>query len=93
MPGAAGEAAAALAEYRAVLPYYEGHRSGVADAARAFGVRHRIGNLLLAVGDHTAAREQLQRLLYDVERAYGPYHALSVELRRALDRQRQFHGG
>lgn len=88
-----GEAAAALAEYRAVLPYYEGHRSGVADAARAFGVRHRIGNLLLAVGDHTAAREQLQRLLYDVERAYGPYHALSVELRRALDRQRQFHGG
>lgn len=88
-----GDAAAALAEYRAVLPYYENHRSGGADAGRAFDVRHRIGNLLLAVGDHTAARLQLQGLLYDTERAYGPYHALPVELRRALDRQGQFHRG
>ncbi|MET7615839.1 serine/threonine-protein kinase [Streptomyces sp. NPDC005408] len=88
-----GEAAAALTEYRAVLPYYENQQSGGADAARAFDVRHRIGNLLLAVGDHTAAHQQLQSLLYDTERVYGPYHALPVELRRALDRQRQFHSG
>ncbi|MFF3454804.1 protein kinase [Streptomyces sp. NPDC002730] len=88
-----GEPAAALAEYRAVLPYYEDHRSGGADPARAFDVRHRIGHLLLAVGDHTAARQQLQGLLYDAERAYGPYHQLPVELRRALDRQQQFHSG
>lgn len=86
-----GEAAAALAEYRAVLPYYENKQSGGADAARAFDVRHRIGNLLLAVGDHTAARHQLQGLLYDAERALGPYHQLPVELRRALNRQQQFH--
>ncbi|MFI1397381.1 serine/threonine-protein kinase [Streptomyces sp. NPDC020681] len=88
-----GEAAAALAEYRAVLPHFENHQSGGADPARAFDVRHRIGNLLLAVGDHTGARHQLQALLYDTERVYGPYHQLPVELRRALDRQRQFHNG
>lgn len=86
-----GEAAAALAEYRAVLPYYENQQA--ADPARAFDVRHRIGNLLLAVGDHTAARRQLQGLLHDAERAYGPYHPLPVELRRALDRQQQFNSG
>ncbi|WP_327324061.1 protein kinase [Streptomyces sp. NBC_01210] len=86
-----GEPAAALAEYRAVLPYYENPQAP--DPARAFDVRHRIGHLLLAVGDHTAARQQLQGLLYDAERAYGPYHQLPVELRRALDRQRQFHSG
>ncbi|MGI5398449.1 protein kinase domain-containing protein [Streptomyces sp. CA-135486] len=86
-----GEAAAALAEYRAVLPYYENQQA--ADPARAFDVRHRIGNLLLAVGDHTAARRQLQGLLHDADRAYGPYHPLPVELRRALERQQQFNGG
>ncbi|MFF0064117.1 protein kinase [Streptomyces sp. NPDC005279] len=86
-----GEAAAALAEYRAVLPYYENQQA--CDPARAFDVRHRIGNLLLAVGDHAAARQQLQALLYDAERTYGPYHQLPVELRRALDRQQQFHSG
>lgn len=88
-----GEAAAALAEYRAVLPHYESRQSGGADGGRAFDIRHRIGNLLLAVGDHTAARQQLQGLLYDAERALGPYHQLPVELRRALDRQQQFHSG
>ncbi|MFI1017521.1 protein kinase [Streptomyces sp. NPDC020965] len=84
-----GEPAAALAEYRAVLPHYE-HDT---DPARAFDVRHRVGNLLLAVGDHIGARHQLEALLYDTERAYGPYHQLPAELRRALTRQRQFHGG
>ncbi|NWF29913.1 serine/threonine protein kinase [Streptomyces sp. PKU-EA00015] len=83
-----GEPAAALTEYRAVLPYYES-----ADADRALQVRHRIGHLLLAVGDHTAARHQFQALLLDAERAYGPYHQLPAELRRALERQQQFRTG
>ncbi|MFF0445569.1 protein kinase [Streptomyces sp. NPDC004609] len=82
-----GEAAASIAEYRAVLPYYQNG----GDPARAFDVRHRIANLMLAVGDHGGARHELQSLLYDAERTYGPYHQLPVELRRALERQRQFH--
>ncbi|WP_137988927.1 serine/threonine-protein kinase [Streptomyces vilmorinianum] len=80
-----GETAAALAEYRALLPFHE-HGT---DQARFFDIRRRIGNLLLAMGDHTAAHQQLQALLYDTERAYGPYHALPTELRRALTRQQQ----
>lgn len=86
-----GEPAAALAEYRSVLPYYENQPPGSPGAARSFDVRHRIGNLLLAMGDHTAAQHQLQGLLHDSERAYGPYHQLPVELRRGLNRQQQFH--
>ncbi|MGW5780493.1 protein kinase domain-containing protein [Streptomyces sp. NPDC003863] len=78
-----GETAAALAEFRAVLPYYE------RDQARAFDIRQRIGLLLLAAGEHTAGQEELQRLLFDAERVYGPYHPLPVDLRRALDHQRQ----
>ncbi|MCT4356505.1 serine/threonine protein kinase [Streptomyces sp. Je 1-79] len=80
-----GETAAALTEYRALLPFVE-HG---ADQARFFDIRRRIGNLLLAMGDHTAAHQQLQALLYDTERAYGPYHALPTDLRRALARQQQ----
>ncbi|MFI8767994.1 protein kinase [Streptomyces sp. NPDC053792] len=78
-----GETAAALGEFRAVLPYYE------RDLARAFDIRQRIGLLLLAAGEHAAGQEELQRLLFDAERAYGPYHPLPVDLRRALDHQRQ----
>ncbi|WP_369144647.1 protein kinase [Streptomyces sp. R44] len=78
-----GETAAALAEFRAVLPYYE------RDLVRAFDIRQRIGLLLLAAGEHAAGQEELGRLLFDAERAYGPYHPLPVELRRALDHQRQ----
>ncbi|MFB7270563.1 serine/threonine-protein kinase [Streptomyces sp. NPDC056244] len=86
-----GEAAAALAEYRAVLPYYENGQPGAAtDPGRAFGIRHRVAHLLLAVGDHVAAQQQLQSLLWDSERAYGAYHALPVELRRTLERQQRF---
>ncbi|WP_405854123.1 serine/threonine-protein kinase [Streptomyces sp. NBC_00090] len=80
-----GETAAALAEFRAVLPFYE---QGP-DPARSFDIRHRIGLLHLATGEHAAGQEQLQRLLFDAERAYGPYHPLPVELRRALEHQRQ----
>ncbi|MGX6748031.1 protein kinase domain-containing protein [Streptomyces xantholiticus] len=83
-----GRPAAALAEYRAVLPYYES-----SDRDRALQVRHRIGHLLIAVGDHTAAHQQFESLLYDAERAYGPYHQLPAELRRALERQQQFRMG
>lgn len=78
-----GETAAALAEFRAVLPYYEG------DPARAFDIRQRIALLLVATGEHAAGQDQLQRLLFDAERAYGPYHPLPAELRRALEHQRQ----
>ncbi|QGV80230.1 serine/threonine-protein kinase [Streptomyces ficellus] len=88
-----GETAAALAEYRAVLPYYAGSQSaGTDQGGRAFDIRHRIGHLLLAMGDHTAAHQQLQNLLYDTERVYGPYHPLPAELRRALDRQQRMRG-
>ncbi|MEV4946635.1 serine/threonine-protein kinase [Streptomyces sp. NPDC053755] len=80
-----GETASALAEYRALLPYVDGGT----DPSRAFDIRRRIGNLLLAMGDHTAAHQHLQVLLYDTERAYGPYHAVPTELRRALARQQQ----
>ncbi|GGT34913.1 serine/threonine-protein kinase [Streptomyces purpureus] len=84
-----GETAAALAEYRALLPY---HQAPGADPGRAFDIRQRIGQLLLATGDHTAGHHQLQNLLYDAERTYGPYHPLPGELRRALERQRQMRG-
>ncbi|MCX4731631.1 serine/threonine-protein kinase [Streptomyces sp. NBC_01363] len=88
-----GEPAAALAEYRAVLPYYENHRATGGDPARFFEIRNRIAHLLLALGDHVTARVQLQALLYDAERAYGPHHPLPVELRRRLDRQVEVRGG
>ncbi|MFJ2057906.1 protein kinase [Streptomyces sp. NPDC087908] len=78
-----GETAAALAEFRAVLPYYEG------DQARAFDIRQRIALLLVATGEHTAGQEQLQRLLFDTERAFGPYHPLPADLRRVLEHQRR----
>ncbi|WP_406058968.1 serine/threonine protein kinase [Streptomyces sp. NBC_01077] len=78
-----GETAAALTEFRAVLPYYEG------DPARAFDIRQRVALLLVATGEHAAGQDQLQRLLFDAERAYGPYHPLPADLRRVLEHQRQ----
>ncbi len=87
-----GEPAAALGEYRVLLPYYEnGYVSG-GDPARAFELRHRMAQLLLAMGDHGEAGRQSQALLHDVERVYGSYHPLVGEIRRGLDRQRQFGG-
>ncbi|MFE4590465.1 serine/threonine-protein kinase [Streptomyces laurentii] len=80
-----GEAGAALAEYRALLPFHE-------PGERAYDIRYRIGLLLLATGDHAAAAADLGALLYEVERAHGPYHPLAAELRRALDRQREMGG-
>ncbi|MEU5715501.1 protein kinase [Streptomyces sp. NPDC020403] len=88
-----GEPAAALAEYRALLPYYETTSGAViADHGRAYDIRHRIGHLLLAVGDHTAGRAQLEALLYDTERAYGPHHPLPAELRRQLTHHQGLRG-
>ncbi|MFE1574569.1 serine/threonine-protein kinase [Streptomyces fradiae] len=88
-----GQAAEALAEYRAILPYHESaRRQPGADPSRAFGIRHRIGHLLLTMGDHSGAHQQLQNLLYDTERTYGPYHPLAGELRRALSHQQQIRG-
>lgn len=88
-----GEPAAALAEYRAVLPYYENQYATNNDPARSYEIRHRIGQLLLALGDHAGARGQLQSLLYDTERMYGPHHPLPAELRRQLERQLKVRGG
>ncbi|WP_327710760.1 protein kinase [Streptomyces sp. NBC_00464] len=88
-----GEPAAALAEYRAVLPYYENQYATNNGPARSYEIRHRICQLLLALGDHTGARGQLQALLYDTERMYGPHHPLPVELRRQLERQLKVRGG
>ncbi|MDJ0460455.1 serine/threonine-protein kinase [Streptomyces sp. H27-C3] len=92
-----GEPAAALTEYRGLLPYYEnqyatGAPGTVDPTARAFELRNRIAHLLLAVGDHASAHGQLQSLLYDAERVYGVYHPLPAEVRRSLDRHQQMRG-
>ncbi len=80
-------------EYRALLPYHESSaRQPGGDPSRAFDIRHRIGHLLLTTGEHSAAHQQFQNLLYDTERVYGPYHPLPAELRRALHHQQQVRG-
>ncbi|MET9350143.1 protein kinase domain-containing protein [Streptomyces termitum] len=82
-----GDAAGALAEFRAVLPAFE--RDAAHDPGRAFDVRRRTGLLLMATGAHEAGRAELHRLLLDAERLYGPYHPLAAELRRTLEHQRR----
>ncbi|GAA2266911.1 protein kinase [Streptomyces ruber] len=78
-----GEPAAALAEYRVLLPYYENqYVSG--DPELSLDVRRRIGHLLLALGDRPAAHDTLARLLHDVERLRGPGHPLAADVRRTL---------
>ncbi|MGW1544050.1 serine/threonine-protein kinase [Streptomyces sp. NPDC002309] len=86
-----GEPAAALAAYRALLPYYENqYVSG--DPHLALDVRRRMGHLLLAVGDRAAAHDTLARLLHDVERTSGLGHPLAVEVRRTLQWLGQVRG-
>ncbi|GGY61028.1 serine/threonine-protein kinase [Streptomyces omiyaensis] len=87
-----GETAEALAAFRAVLPAFE--RGPAPDPARSFDIRRRTGLLLVATGRHAEGRAELNRLLLDAERLYGPYHPSAVELRRALEHQRQLglHG-
>ncbi|MFG3659626.1 serine/threonine-protein kinase [Streptomyces sp. NPDC047706] len=86
-----GDPAAALAAYRALLPYYENqYVSG--DPRLAHDVRRRIGHLLLALGDRAAAHDTLARLLHDVERTGGTGHPLAVEVRRTLQWLGQVRG-
>lgn len=86
-----GDPAAALAEYRALLPYYE-NQYAADDPELAFDVRRRIGHLLLALGDRAAAHDTLARLLHDVERLHGPGHPLAAEIRRTLQWLGQVRG-
>ncbi|MGW8064605.1 serine/threonine protein kinase PkaE [Streptomyces ziwulingensis] len=86
-----GEPAAALAEYRALLPYYE-NQYVAGDPDLAHDVRRRIGHLLLALGDRAAAHETLARLLHDVERLHGPGHPVATEVRRTLQWLGQVRG-
>ncbi|MEU9346602.1 protein kinase [Streptomyces sp. NPDC048278] len=86
-----GEPAAALAEYRALLPYYE-NQYVAGDPQLAHDVRRRIGHLLLALGDRSAAHDTFTRLLFDVERLHGPGHPLAGEVRRTLQWLGQMRG-
>ncbi|MFJ3878324.1 protein kinase [Streptomyces sp. NPDC090077] len=78
-----GEPAAALAEYRSLLPLFENHYANP-DPGLPLEVRRRIAHLLLSLGDRAAAHDTLVRLLYDADRVHGPAHPLPVEVRRTL---------
>jgi serine/threonine protein kinase len=86
-----GDPVAALAEYPALLPYYE-NQYVAGDPELAHEVRRRIGHLLLALGDRGAAHETLARLLVDVERRHGPGHPLATDIRRTLQWLGQVRG-
>lgn len=78
-----GEPAAALAEYRSLLPLFENHYANP-DPGLPLEVRRRIAHLLLSLGDRPAAHDTLVRLLYDADRVHGPGHPLAVDVRRTL---------
>ncbi|MEU3912778.1 MULTISPECIES: serine/threonine-protein kinase [unclassified Streptomyces] len=78
-----GEPAAALAEYRSLLPLFENHYANP-DPGLPLEVRRRIAHLLLSLGDRAAAHDTLVRLLYDADRVHGPAHPLPVDIRRTL---------
>ncbi|WP_405440166.1 protein kinase domain-containing protein [Streptomyces avidinii] len=78
-----GEPAAALAEYRSLLPFFENHYANP-DPGLPLEVRRRIAHLLLSLGDRQAAHENLARLLFDAERLHGPAHPFPAEIRRTL---------
>lgn len=78
-----GEPAAALAEYRSLLPLFENHYANP-DPGLPLEVRRRIAHLLLSMGDRPAAHDTLVRLLFDADRLHGPGHPLPVEIRRTL---------
>jgi tetratricopeptide (TPR) repeat protein len=77
-----GEATAALAEYRVLLPYFEQYRA--TDPALPLDIRRRMGHLLLSTGNRASAHDVLSRLLYDADRVHGPHHPFPQELRRTL---------
>ncbi|MFJ4781074.1 protein kinase [Streptomyces sp. NPDC088762] len=78
-----GEPAAALAEYRSLLPLFENHYANP-DPGLPLEVRRRIAHLLLSLGDRPAAHDTLARLLFDAERVHGPAHPFPAEIRRTL---------
>ncbi|MGW0366399.1 protein kinase domain-containing protein [Streptomyces sp. NPDC002990] len=78
-----GEPAAALAEYRSLLPLFENHYANP-DPGLALEVRRRIAHLLLSLGDRPGAHDTLARLLFDAERLHGPAHPFPAEVRRTL---------
>ncbi|MEU8462518.1 protein kinase [Streptomyces sp. NPDC029003] len=78
-----GEPAAALAEYRSLLPLFENHYANP-DPGLPLEVRRRIAHLLLSLGDRPAAHDTLVRLLFDADRVHGPGHPLPVDIRRTL---------
>ncbi|GHI89282.1 serine/threonine-protein kinase [Streptomyces xanthophaeus] len=78
-----GEPAAALAEYRSLLPLFENHYANP-DPGLPLEVRRRIAHLLLSLGDRPAAHDTLARLLFDAERLHGPAHPFPAEIRRTL---------
>ncbi|MCB5180370.1 serine/threonine-protein kinase [Streptomyces antimicrobicus] len=78
-----GEPAAALAEYRSLLPLFENHYANP-DPELPLQVRRRIAHLLLSLGDRPAAHDTLARLLFDAERLHGPAHPFPDEVRRTL---------
>ncbi|MER5929669.1 serine/threonine-protein kinase [Streptomyces sp. NPDC002054] len=78
-----GEPAAALAEYRSLLPLFENHYANP-DPELPLEVRRRIAHLLLSLGDRQAAHETLARLLFDADRLHGPAHPFPTEVRRTL---------
>ncbi|MGH4029849.1 protein kinase domain-containing protein [Actinomycetota bacterium Odt1-20B] len=86
-----GEPAAALAEYRALLPHYENHYASD-DRARPLEIRRRMGHLLLALGDRPAAHDTLARLILDAERLHGYGHPFPAEIRRTLQWLGQVRG-
>ncbi|MFE2287915.1 protein kinase [Streptomyces sp. NPDC059443] len=78
-----GEPAAALAEYRSLLPLFENHYANP-DPGLPLEVRRRIAHLLLSLGDRPAAHDTLVRLLFDADRLHGPSHPFPTEIRRTL---------
>ncbi|KUF19902.1 MULTISPECIES: serine/threonine-protein kinase [Streptomyces] len=86
-----GEPAAALAEYRSLLPYYE-NQYATADIRQSLEIRRRVGQLLLALGDRPAAHDILGRLLLDAERVHGVGHPFPAEIRRTLHWLGQMRG-
>ncbi|NEB48956.1 tetratricopeptide repeat protein, partial [Streptomyces sp. SID339] len=86
-----GEPAAALAEYRSLLPYYE-NQYATDDRRQSLEIRRRIGHLLLALGDRTAAHDTLARLLHDAELLHGPGHPFPAEIMRTLQWLGQVRG-
>ncbi|MDJ0380610.1 serine/threonine-protein kinase [Streptomyces sp. G-G2] len=86
-----GEPAAALAEYRSLLPLFENHYANP-DPGLPLEVRRRMAHLQLSLGDRAAAHDTLARLLFDAENLHGPAHPFPAEVRRTLHWLTQVRG-